>query len=100
MAKKRVKKKKAASTRIKSAPHVRNPRKEPYDSERLQQVVERLRDQAARLSALARHMDEDDLDEVIVDGHAMLIRGLNQVDNFADNATRAVREARTALQQT
>jgi hypothetical protein len=26
----------------------------------------------------------------------MLMRGMNQIDNFADNASRAIREARTA----
>jgi len=31
---------------------------------------------------------------VVIDGHAMLLRGLNQIDNFIDNASRAVREAK------
>lgn len=73
----------------------RTPRKEPYGSERLNHVVERLREQAARISALARAMDDSELGEVVIDGHAMLLRGLNQIDNFTDNASRAVREART-----
>lgn len=73
----------------------RIPRKEPYDSERMANVVERLREQAGRLSSLARTLDDAELDEVVIDGHAMLLRGLNQIDNFADNAARAVREART-----
>jgi len=33
---------------------------------------------------------EDSKVDILVDGHAMLLRGLNQVDNFADNATRSV----------
>ena len=73
----------------------RNPRKEVYSPDRMNQHVERLRDQATRLATLARQMEEFAL-EINVDGHAMLLRGLNQVDNFADNATRAVREARLA----
>ena len=73
----------------------RIPRKEPYDSDRMTNVVERLREQAGRLSQLARTLDDTDIDEVVIDGHAMLLRGLNQIDNFADNAARAVREART-----
>ncbi|UUO07328.1 hypothetical protein M4951_03230 [Blastopirellula sp. J2-11] len=71
-------------------------RKEPYSSERITRVVDRLREQAGRLSSLVRSMEEGDLDDVVVDGHAMLLRGLNQIDNFADNTARAVREARTA----
>lgn len=72
----------------------RVPRKEPYDSDRMSNVVERLREQAGRISQLARTLDDADIDEVVIDGHAMLLRGLNQIDNFADNAARAVREAR------
>lgn len=74
----------------------RNPRKEPYQSTKMQIVVERLREQAARLSALGKAMDDAKVREIVVDGHAMLFRGLNQIDNFLDNASRAVREARTA----
>lgn len=72
----------------------RVPRKEPYNSQRIGNVVERLREQATRLSQMARQLDDAEIDEVVIDGHAMLLRGLNQVDNFADNAARAVREAR------
>ena len=73
-------------------------RKEIYTVQRLNQHVERLREQATRLANLSRQMEEHDL-EIVVDGHAMLLRGLNQVDNFADNATRAVREARLAQEE-
>ena len=41
-------------------------------------------------------IDEAKLDQVVIDGHAMLLRGLNQIDNFIDNANRAVREAKMA----
>ena len=76
--------------------HTRNPRKERYDEQRLGRVAERLREQAARLAALAEQMRE--ASHVNVDGHAMLVRGLNQIDNFADNASRAIREADHAKQ--
>ena len=42
-------------------------------------------------------MEDAGIDRIPVDGHAMLLRGMNQIDNFADNASRAVREAKTAL---
>lgn len=88
-----------AKKKAKPAPAADNknriPRKEPYDSDRMTNVVERLREQAGRLSQLARTLDDAEIDEVVIDGHAMLLRGLNQIDNFADNAARAVREART-----
>jgi hypothetical protein len=71
-------------------------RKQPYTAPRLEIVVERVRDQATRLSALARSIQDAKLDSVVIDGHAMLLRGLNQIDNFIDNATRAIREAKSA----
>ena len=74
----------------------RVPRKEPYTSQRMGVVLDRIREQAAKLSALARAMDDSQVDSIIVDGHAMLLRGLNQIENFLDNATRAVREAKVA----
>jgi hypothetical protein len=85
--------KKKAARRAKPAAD-RVPRKEPYTSQRLEAVVEKAREQAQKLAALARAMDEAELDDVVIDGHAMLLRGLNQIDNFIDNASRAVREAR------
>ncbi len=99
MAKKspKVAKKKAPSAGD-NANHSRNPRKEGYDSRRLGRIVERLQEQAARIAALAQQMREDSVSRVEVDGHAMLLRGLNQIDNFADNASRAIREANRAKQ--
>lgn len=74
----------------------RQARKEPYTATRMTAVVDRLREQAARLSALARALEDSQVGQIVVDGHAMLIRGMNQIDNFADNASRAIREAKTA----
>ncbi len=74
----------------------RVPRKEPYSRERMASVIDRVKDQALRMSQLTKTIDEAKLDTVVIDGHAMLIRGLNQIDNFIDNASRAVREARSA----
>lgn len=74
----------------------RVPRKEPYSRERMVSIIDRVRDQALRMSQLTKSIDEAKLDTVVIDGHAMLIRGLNQIDNFIDNASRAVREARSA----
>jgi len=78
----------------KKAPLDRVPRKEPYSGQRLTVVVEHVREQATRLATLARAIDEAKLEGVVIDGHAMLLRGLNQIDNFIDNASRAVREAK------
>lgn len=74
----------------------RVPRKEPYSGQRLEVVIERVREQATKLSTLARTIEDAKLDQVVIDGHAMLLRGLNQIDNFIDNASRAVREAKMA----
>lgn len=75
----------------------RSARKHPYRSSMMSGLVERIREQAARLSGLARTMEDAKVGEVVVDGHAMLLRGLNQIDNFIDNASRSVREARTRI---
>jgi hypothetical protein len=76
------------------APVRRVPRKEPYTSERLRGIVAVLREQSARLASLARGIDDAELESISVDGHAMLLRGLNQIENFADNCARAVRESK------
>ncbi len=86
-------KKKRAASRS-TSPRV--PRKEPYSRERMAAVIDRVKDQTVRLSGLVKGIDEAKLDAVVIDGHAMLIRGLNQIDNFIDNASRAVREAKSA----
>ncbi len=93
MAKKKTAKKSAAPV---SDSAERIPRKEPYSSQRMSAIQERIREQSTRLSALIRAMDDAKLDAVIIDGHAMLLRGLNQIENFLDNAARAVREAKLA----
>ena len=83
-------------TAKKSTPVDRVPRKETYGSSRMSSIQERIREQSARLSALIRAMDDAKLAGVEIDGHAMLLRGLNQIENFLDNASRAVREAKVA----
>jgi len=94
-AKKKVAKKKASAA--KTVATVRAPRKEKYTSKRMVPHIERLRELAARISGLSRAMDDAGVKSIDVDGHAMLLRGLNQIENFADNATRAVREEKNAL---
>jgi len=74
----------------------RVPRKEPYTSDRLRAVAERLKEQSMRVLGLGRGMDDSNVKGIQVDGHAMLIRGLNQIDNFTDNCSRAVRETKSA----
>jgi hypothetical protein len=91
-----AKKKNAPRKKPRASAPLRSPRKEPYSGARISSVVERLREQAARLAGLARSMEDAEIDRIVIDGHAMLLRGLNQIDNFTDNASRAVREAKTA----
>ena len=74
----------------------RVPRKEPYSGQRLTVIIEHVREQATKLATLARSIEDAKLDQVVIDGHAMLLRGLNQIDNFIDNANRAIREAKMA----
>jgi hypothetical protein len=87
-------KKKKAAKKSSAAPRI--PRKEQYSKDRVLAVVSRVKEQTSRLSSLASSMDSSEVTSVKIDGHAMLIRGLNQIDNFIDNAQRAVREAKVA----
>ena len=73
----------------------RVPRKEPYSAQRMEAILARIKEQSSRIASLARTMEDARLDSLVIDGHQMLLRGLNQIDNFIDNASRAVREART-----
>jgi len=97
MGKKRARRKVTATKKVVADADTRVPRKEPYTPERITAHVERLREQAARMAGLARAMEDAGVKQIVVDGHAMLLRGMNQIDNFADNTSRAVREAKTAL---
>ena len=81
------------------APPAREPRKEPYSVSRLNLVIDRLKELTARVDALGKAMKESKLDAVEVDGHAMLLRAFTQIENFADNAARSVREARNAVRR-
>lgn len=95
MAKKKSAKKAAVKNNTKGKkPANRSARKEPYNGARIEAIVERMREQAARLSGLIKAMADNKLNNIEIDGHAMLLRGLNQVDNFADNASRSLREAK------
>jgi hypothetical protein len=87
-------KKKSAAAKKMDPVDDRTPRKEPYTPARMNNVIEKIKEQVARMAGLSRGMSDAKIDEIVVDGHAMLLRGLNQIDNFIDNASRAVREAR------
>ncbi len=67
-------------------------RKEKYDSAAISQQVSRLRRQAAKLAALAKEMQKQEIQQVEVDGSLMMLRGLDQIDNFSNNVDRAIRE--------
>jgi hypothetical protein len=82
----------AKKPKISSKNAPRPSRKEPYTPERMKSVVEKLREQSARLAGITRGMQDAGVKEVVVDGHAMLLRGFNQIDNFLDNLSRAIRE--------
>ena len=86
-------KKKSAAKKLEAGDD-RTPRKEPYSAARMNNVIEKIKEQVARLGGLSRGLTDAKIDEIVVDGHAMLCRGLNQIDNFIDNASRAVREAK------
>ena len=82
-----------------AAPLQREPRKEPYSLSRFGLVTERLKELTARIDAIGKAIKESKLDAVDVDGHAMLVRAFTQIENFADNAARSVREARNAVRR-
>src|SRR5689334_4083336 len=57
----------------------RVPRKEPYDAARMGKILERIREQAAKISGLARAIEDAKINSLVIDGHQMLFRGLNQI---------------------
>lgn len=95
--------KKKAAKAVKASrpapPPSREPRKEPYSLSRFGLVTERLKELTARIDAIGKAVKESKLDAVDVDGHAMLVRAFTQIENFADNAARSVREARNAARR-
>jgi hypothetical protein len=98
MAKKKAAKAARPVARPAASPQ-REPRKEPYSLSRFGLVTERLKELTARIDAIGKAIKESKLDAVDVDGHAMLVRAFTQIENFADNAARSVREARNAARR-
>jgi hypothetical protein len=85
--------KKAAAKKA-AKPSGRTPRKETYNKQRMTAVVDRLKELSAKVNGLMKGMDDAGVDRIEVDGHAMLLRGINQIENFIDNSTRSIREAK------
>lgn len=75
-------------------PTGRQPRKEGYTKARMVAVVDRLKELSAKVNALVKGMEDASVTQIEVDGHAMLLRGINQIENFIDNSTRSIREAK------
>jgi hypothetical protein len=75
-------------------PSGRTPRKEMYHKQRMTAVVDRLKELSAKVNGLMKGMEDAGVDRIEVDGHAMLLRGINQIENFIDNSTRSIREAK------
>lgn len=85
-------KKSAAKKVVK--PSGRTPRKETYHKQRMTAVVDRLKELSGKVNGLIKGMEDASVSQIEVDGHAMLLRGINQIENFIDNSTRSIREAK------
>jgi hypothetical protein len=68
--------------------------KQSHTPESLNTVVKRLRRQSARLVAIAKAMEIEDVDSLDIDHHKMMGRGLDAIDNFLNSADRALRDDR------
>jgi hypothetical protein len=68
--------------------------KQAYTPETLTAVVKRLRRQSARLVAIAKAMEIEEVESVDIDHHKMMGRGLDAIDNFLNSADRALRDDR------
>lgn len=86
--------KKAAAKKAAKTPSGRTPRKETYQKSRMTAVVDRLKELSSKVNGLIKGMEDAGVDRIEVDGHAMLLRGINQIENFIDNSTRSIREAK------
>jgi hypothetical protein len=72
----------------------RAPRKELYSADRLMQLIGKIDESRRRAMELHVAMTDADIPNVLVDGHTMALRGINQLESFIDNASRAIREAK------
>jgi hypothetical protein len=68
--------------------------KQAYTPESLKTVVKRLRRQSARLVAIAKALEVEEVESLDIDHHKMMGRGLDAVDNFLNSADRALRDER------
>ena len=68
--------------------------KQTYRPETISDVVKRLRRQSARLVAIAKAMEVEDVESLEIDHHKMMGRGLDAIDNFINSADRAIRDDR------
>ena len=71
----------------------RTPRKESYDKKRIASVVDRLKDLTSSVAGLSKEMTDAKIDKVDVDGHEMMVRGINQIENFVNNCSSAIRRS-------
>jgi hypothetical protein len=85
---------KKAAVKKAAKPSGRQPRKETYNRQRMTAVVDRLKELSGKVNGLIKGMEDASVSQIEVDGHAMLLRGINQIENFIDNSTRSIREAK------
>ena len=71
----------------------RTPRKESYDKKRIAAVVDRLKELSTSVSGLTKELTDAKVDKVDVDGHEMMVRGINQIENFINNCSSAIRRS-------
>jgi hypothetical protein len=67
---------------------------ETYRKQRITAIVERLSELADRANGVIKEMNTARVGLIEVDGHAMLLRGINQVEHFIENSTTSIREAK------
>ena len=79
-----------------SVQNSRSRRKETYSPARMKTLIDDVSERREHLVELYEAMRSAMVEQMNVDGHNMLVRGLNQLDNFIDNARRALREAKRA----
>ena len=71
---------------------------EPYSSDRIENVVERLERAAGRLRAVATWMEEEEVEQILVTNHKSLIKGLEFAEAFGYAAERAVDNHRFGIE--
>lgn len=91
-------KKKSRRSRAGSTPP--GTRKRKISADEVKRAARLLADQSDGLKALLAQMQQHGLKEIEIDGHGLLMRGIDTIDRYIDNVDAGIRKARRDKERT